>query len=149
MFKLILLSFLTVLTTCLTKQPIHIIELNGGLIFIFFVVAVVGGCGYCYFRFCRRGPQQYNPQQTGRARRFWENSSNSSDSSDSQYIIIHSAIEVKHLHLYTHILYIKLHHLCQSRQIVTTHPCLLYPRMTSLVLSIKTCFKILGKDLII
>ena len=77
MFKLLLLSLLTTLTLCLTKQPMHIIELNGGLIFIFFVFACVGGCGYCYFRYCRRGPQQYNPHQTGR-RGFWDDSSDSS-----------------------------------------------------------------------
>lgn len=78
MFKLPLLSLLS-LANCLTKQPQHIIELNGGLIFIFFVFACVGGCGYCYFRCCRRGRQQYHQHQTGRGGWFSDDSSDSSE----------------------------------------------------------------------
>jgi hypothetical protein len=52
MFKLIALGLLAGVAAALRPQQ-HIIEANGGLIGIFFILAVVGGIGYCYFRCCR------------------------------------------------------------------------------------------------
>ena len=59
----------------LTKQShLKVYEEGIGLFGIFFMFAIIGCCGYCYFRFCRGGNRGGN-----RGGWFGDHSSDSSD----------------------------------------------------------------------
>ena len=85
------------------------------LVGLFFLVAMVGGCVYCYFRCCRgRG------NQGGRNRGGWFGD-NSSDSSD-RYFIVYSAISKEEHHLLlTTLIKFTLVHLPKDQSILLHH----------------------------
>ena len=80
MLKLIVTTSLLATALALTNQShLKIYQEGMGLFGLFFLFAVIGGCGYCYFRFCRGGGGNHHGRNRG-----WFND-NSSDSSDQYH----------------------------------------------------------------